>query len=186
MGDFVRANAKFRLTVEFKYAEFEHFKEPTASGYSALIKAFLTWSAYEIYCELIRVNNVKTKHHLARHRTFLGKDSMTLETISYRCPRLKKAFKFIEKKLTNADNKDEIERYNIADNNFNPVAILAGVRHIFVHGQLTPNVHDTYNPAFVKIVDKVTHFTLKGICDDFRMRVKGMFSERVKESNGDS
>ena len=176
-GNLTRANARYRVAKSFQKVVLDDYTTSTVDGYSALMRAFLVHSALERY---VRVLNPKD-NKICKKALYISSrnEAKQLSKIILKLDNKKRFYRFIlsfsdkpymKQDLTNFYEKKE----------HNPVCLLASIRHIFVHGHLTPNV-DGINPKKVKkICDLLSNFFLEQIENDFKSRVLLAQKEQTK------
>lgn len=162
--DVNRFAARFRAANCFRGINLEGYTEKTVSGYSALFRVTLTWSAFEVFREIINIPQTELGSALEKH----GEEAI-LKVIRQN-DQDDKFYKFIHDHVTAKKLKRELDKYFQND----PCSITylaAAIRHIFAHGWLSPNANRTNPKAVVIICDTVCNFLLTFMDKEFSQRV---------------
>ena len=166
-GTLTRANARYRLAKSFNGISLEDYSENSIEGYSALMRVFLVYSAYESYLKLITNESKKCKAGKAFLNT---KKSRQISEKILELDKNKKFYKFVSS-FSQKYVSEEIEKfYNKEDHNI--VCLLSSIRHIFVHGSLTPHSNKINPKTVQKICNLLSDFFLSQIAKDFSRRIK--------------
>ncbi|NQZ28470.1 MAG: hypothetical protein HRT55_19390 [Colwellia sp.] len=158
-GDINRFGSRFRLASSFKSLELDGYKEPTENGYSALCRVFLCWSVYEIFLPLMGLKPNNTATLLSKY------DSNGLATKIKELDSDNKFYQFIYERV-NKKHKTELDKYFNSDP-CNPQYLASAIRHIFSHGQLTPNANEVLPETVVSICNLLSEFLIKVMDDSF-------------------
>lgn len=165
--DITRANARYRLAREFKHIQFDAYGLKTTAGYEILFKAFLAWSAFERYFDLLFF--CPPNYLDKATKVFDQIELDDLKTHILKTYKDEGFFEFIKSKAKHRTEKELIKYTSGQD--FNPLALIAGIRHTFAHGHLTPNVEKSSKLSVIRIVTHLTDFVLNGLAKDFERRV---------------
>lgn len=163
-GDISRLNARYRLAREFRSVELNNYAKSTEAGYSALVKSFLSWSVCDVFHDMLHTQNyaIPTISNL-----FSSDELQHLQKKMAAIDKTKALMDFLAQKVK-PWLKPEIEKYL----DCNPIAILAALRHIFVHGFLASNKDGTPIPTIIKMSELLSNAVLDVIARDFERRVK--------------
>lgn len=162
IGDLNRFAARYSLAKDFEKIVINNSTPDTMLGYEALMRSLFVWSASEAYHKVLSGTGGKYKYLFF---TTLEKSGLntSLNAIG---PDIKTFYTFI---LNNCETfqRPEINNF-LAGNDFNPMYLLASIRHVFSHGELSANVEGV-NPKSIKLITEVlkdiildkidTHFT---------------------------
>lgn len=162
IGDLNRFAARYIMAKDFEKIIINNSTPDTMLGYEALMRSLFVWSASEAYHNVLPGTAGKYKYLIfsASEQSTLGS---TLNAIG---PEIKTFYTFIS---SNCDPflQPEINNF-LAGNDPNPMYLLASIRHVFSHGELSANVKGV-NPKSIKkitevlkdiILDKIDiHFT---------------------------
>lgn len=163
-GDLSRVNARYRLAKSFQAVMAETYTQSTLNGYSALMKAMLTYSAFESYVNAVYGEKKPFDYKMAL-QILNQKD---LSEIGDRILILDKNRKFYAFLIEHSSSTIKQELKNFYDgNDHNSVYLLASIRHIFAHGSLTPNVKGIKPKKVVSICTLLSDFFLKEIGNHF-------------------
>lgn len=170
-GDINRTNARYRLAREIKNIEYHSYHENTAYGYTVLIKAFLTYSAYEQYVRAIDPALKSQKEIVNFSETLFGKTALDISNELQELDPNLSFFNYIDQELSEKSNlKHDIQNL-LRENKANPVVLLCAVRHIFVHGKLTIWAKESNAKANASILDDIVERVLGLIADSFEKKV---------------
>lgn len=163
---------RFRLANSFQAISAKGYSEDsdTISGYSALFRVYLTYSAFELFMEICSLTLKPAAALCARHDS-----SEALERIR----AVKKSAEFfsaIKKRLAPDKNPDlhtEIDNF-LNDQDASPLSLARSIRHIFAHGYLTSYSGEGVTPAqVIKICNHLAEFMIKVMNAEFGKRVIG-------------
>ncbi|ATG01263.1 hypothetical protein [Lelliottia amnigena] len=166
VGDVSRFAARYALAKDFKNISVDNSTADTTLGYEALMKALLAWSVSEAYYKLLSVNVGKYKYltftnsEITKIKSSLNATGSDLNTffnfVKVRC----------EKKLRRSINKF------LAGGDCEPLVLLATVRHVFSHGDLSANVEGVKPKSVNTIVEVLKNTILEKIDAEFTLLVK--------------
>jgi hypothetical protein len=174
-GNLTRVDARYSVAKSFQKVVLDDYAPSTVEGYSALMRAFLVYSALESY---VRVLNPKSKKICKK--ALMISDTERVRKLSETILKLDNKRKFYQFILDFSDKKymkEDLKSF-YEGKEHNPVCLLASIRHIFVHGYLTPSVNGTTPKKVKKICDLLSDFFLEQIENDFRKRVMSLKKER--------
>ena len=180
LADINRINARYRLVKEIKNIEYDSYSKPVAEAYTALFKAFLTYSVLEQYMKLLTGAN-STEQILNKPNPLYPDGQKNLATAIKNLPNSKRFLEFVKDKLYKHKPGDDTAAekeigYYLEGNDFQPIAIIAAVRHVFAHGKLTPSANKSYPRNTTKILNILTNSILEAIDNDFSERVGNLKS----------
>jgi hypothetical protein len=166
-GTLTRTNARYRLAKSFNGVLLYDYSNSSIDGYSALMRVFLVYSVFESYLKLITKEDKKCK----AGKAFLSaKKSKQISQEILELDKNKKFYKFISSFSEDYMSKDIEKFYNKEEHNI--VCLLSSIRHIFVHGHLTPHANTTNPKVVKKICNLLSEFFLDEIAKDFSKRIK--------------
>jgi len=180
LADINRINARYRLAKEIQNIEYDSYSKPVADAYTAIFKAFLTYSVFERYMRLLTGEN-STKAILKKPNPLYPDGQKSLATTLSNLRNSARFLEFVKDKLDRPNPTKETEaekemRYYLEGNEFQPIAIMAAVRHVFAHGKLTPSANKSYPRNTTKILNILTNSILEAIDNDFSERVGNLKS----------
>ena len=162
--DFYRFTNRLRLAINFREVIIEEYDQPTVDGYGALTKLFLTWSTFEMYCELCGKKYHEMFHNYPKRHTH----------------ELANAYWDYDSQGVLIDfliDQTEIHGQNYylkqfdEGNNLRVITVAACMRHIYAHGHLTANPQGLTAEETSKICNLFTDFIHTFIRADFQRRV---------------
>jgi hypothetical protein len=162
-SDVARWNARFRLARSFRGLDVESYSDLTTKGYSAFFQVFLTHSALERYVEIIGMSIDELEPLLQPH----DPEKTIKEFFNY--DKKGKLFDFLHGKLKSQMKTKLTACRDGACHNVGSIS--ASVRHIFVHGHLTPNSRDMNPNHLASACGAVSEFLLDFMECDFTARV---------------
>ncbi len=180
LADINRINARYRLAKEIKYIEYDSYSKPVADAYTAIFKSFLAYTVFERYMKLLTGEN-STRAILKKPNLLYPDGQMSLATTLNNLRNSKRFLEFVKGKLDRSKSgketaaEKEISCY-LEGKEFQPIAIMAAVRHVFAHGKLTPSANKSYPQNTAKILNIFTDSILEAIDNDFRKRVGNLKS----------
>lgn len=156
-----RFGNRYRLAHAFRGMDLEGYSAATRAGYDALTKCSLYYSAFERF---MAATNTHLHHFNADAGQCLAELRATEPTLVF--------LRFVFSKLTKNSERAEWQRF-LQGGSCSPLTLAKGVRHIFLHGDLTPSAGNT-EPAVAS-----------AICDRLALAVKRpidrVFQERVQQ-----
>ncbi|MCY7363309.1 MAG: hypothetical protein LH629_14770 [Ignavibacteria bacterium] len=160
-GDVVRFSTRYRVAKSFEGVILKDFSKATVDGYNALFRLFLSWSAFE---QLLKITGAKQSDEEVA-RLFDSHESQKLCDSIRKYDKNNTLYLFIISQVNNS-HKVEIEKH-FAGREINSSYLASAIRHIFVHGQLTPHTNNTNPKSLVKICDKMSYFLLQVMNSEF-------------------
>jgi len=175
LADINRINARYRLVKEIQNIEYDSYSKPVAEAYTAIFKAFLTYTVFERYMKLLTGEN-STKAILKKPNPLYPDGQKKLVTTLNNLHNNKRFLEFVKDQLDGPKSGKETDaekeiRYYLEGNEFQPIAIMAAVRHVFAHGKLTSSANKSYPKNTTKILNILTDSMLYAIDNDFSERV---------------
>lgn len=130
--DLNRYWSRYRLAKSFRSIDIAVYTADTVRGYSALFRVFLVWSAFE---QLMRLYGLKPGTFVSR----LG--SYGISSVEKAIRSVPDHSRFLEAVRAELDRTPLIVAITdfVAGRAINLLLLPASIRHIFVHGKLTPN-----------------------------------------------
>ncbi|WP_412062129.1 hypothetical protein [Rubrivirga sp. IMCC45206] len=171
-GDLNRFEARVRLAHSFEGVRLRGYKEETEQGYGSLIRAALAYSAVE---SLRGALGYKADHEFGPD---LGGHDSAEVVRRFREADIEDRFGHFVRDRVNDRLKRRLEAL-YADGpgpDASMVHLGAGLRHIFVHGHLTPSARKVPPRRAAQACDVVTHALLGFVDDAFASRVESYAS----------
>lgn len=167
IGDLNRFAARYALAKDFKGIIINNSTEETMLGYEALMRSLFVWSTSETYHKILPVGTSGKYKYL----TFTAADKSTLRTsLNVIGSDLTDFYTFICSRCEKFQ-QPSINDF-LAGNDFNPMILLASIRHVFSHGDLSANVKDVNPKSIIKITENLKDTILDKIDDHFTSLVK--------------
>jgi len=160
-GDVSRFLARHRLASSFRGATFDEYSERTSAAYSALLKLFLTWGAFESFCRITgRTKSGGGLDHTKLRVLLTGRDRPELELGDRRMVQLRRV---LGEYTTHQKLRDRLE-----SDTCSPYDIAQALRHTFAHGPLT--AHGSKSPAAVRDgANRLADWLLEVMAEEFAM-----------------
>lgn len=168
-GDVSRFAARFRVAKSFKGIVLEGYTSETISGYSALFRVFLVWSAFELFMALLG-----EKHETILPRLRAYAPARNLQAIR-KHDRSGRLFSFLMQRV-NPKLQKELRTIQTGRSN-NITFVAAAARHIFAHGHLSAHANDVQPKDVDAICNILFTFHITVMDHEFSKMVK-----RYKES----
>ena len=166
-GDINRFAARFRAANKFRGIVLEGYREDTANGYSALCQVMFTWSAFETFEKIAKLNRSDISEELEHFGAIEVLNQIRV------IDKDNKFYQFIYERV-NDRHKKELDSYFNQDS-CNIIYLASAIRHIFAHGWLSPHA----NQADPKVVDRICHILSQFLLDfmdrEFSSRVDKCF-----------
>ncbi len=148
--------ARYRFARAFKGLDLEGYSDETTAGYDALTKVTLHWTAFEQLCRAINITDMRT---IGQRHSY----DECLKSIREADPQ-NIFFKSVKFHITAPDQKNQLDIF-INHGVCSSLTLAKSIRHIFLHGPLTPNVNgcspntvsaicDALCKSLVEIMDK--------------------------------
>jgi len=136
-GDVSRFLARYKVGWAFRGVELSGFTPTTTHTYSALLRLFLVWSAFESYCKVAGLTKSGGGLSHDRVRTFVETTStLALPPEGADCRALRE---FLFEQTTNSTLRKRL----LVDSEWHPYDLCQALRHSFVHGPLTAHAGGT-------------------------------------------
>lgn len=159
IGEVNRFAARYRIAKSFSSVSFDSYSEATASGYEGLLRLFFMWSALEQFMKITQTKQSTFLKVLEKYNTRKLLSAIRMVDTGNRF------YKFVQER-TNQTNKKHLEEY-LKGRECNVTYLASSLRHVFVHGSLTPSADQT-NPSCVKrICDFLSKFLLHVMDKEF-------------------
>jgi hypothetical protein len=155
-----RFHARYKLARSFREMQLEGYSEQTVAGYSALMRASLHWTAFEMFKKAL---NIKDTRGIFKSYPF---DSH-LEAIRA-CFTSKEFFQVVRGHLTDEKQRKQLDAFAAGDQ-ISPLVLAKALRHIFFHGALTPNAGGASPAEVIVICDELCKYMVEIMdCEFFR------------------
>lgn len=163
-GAIVRFASRYRVAKSFQTIQLDGYSPATADGYAALLRVFLCWSAFEQFLLILSIEQ--------RNLAPLLKPYNPDETIGQikAIDRNRSFYNFLYARVNNA-HRQELDHY-FQDDLQNITYLASAIRHVFVHGQLTPHANQTHPQRVAKIGTVISEFLLRVMDDEFEKQVQ--------------
>jgi hypothetical protein len=142
-GDINRFAARYRIARCYQGMALNSVTEPTASGYSALCRVLLVWSAFEFFLKAIGKAQNDLAPILDRYET----ESWIAQVRA--ADENNTIYRFIYERV-NGSHQRELDNFFDADP-CNITYLASAIRHLFAHGALTPNAGGADPNAMITI-----------------------------------
>ncbi len=173
--DISRFAARYRAAHCYVKVEFKALTltQETANGYSVLCHLLLTYSAFECLLRALKLRENQAS-------TFLNdrQISTVLEKARRRDPG-DALFTFMKPHL-NKQHQEELKLY-LSGKTCNPFFLASGIRHLFVHGELTPNPKDVKNIAIRDAIRDVSKYLVSVL---FKVMDRNLCTTRLNALTG--
>lgn len=141
-----RFRARYRLAKSFQKLDLNGYSRATALGYDGFTKVTLWWSAFEQLCQSLKIplNNLQT---------LAIKYPLNSNLMAIRAHDTDGVFfKFVKYNLSSKEQKRKIEQF-LNGEYCSSLTLAKAIRHIFLHGALTPNVNGSSPEKIYAICD---------------------------------
>jgi hypothetical protein len=175
-GDVNRFGARYRLAKSFRGITVEGYKsDATIEGYNGLLRVFLVWSAVEPFKSIF---GIATRNDLAE---FVGKyDSVRCVEKIRSLDKDNRFYKFISERV-DKPHQTQLANY-LAQKPCSITFLASSIRHIFVHGPLTPNANDTPPNVVRRICDLLSDFHIHVMDQEFKQKMDDFEKIRLPAS----
>jgi len=163
-GDVSRFAARFRVAKSFSGITLAGYSSETISGYNALFRVFLVWSAFERFMAIL-----KEKPDTIMPRLSPYAPARNLQAI-YKHDRSGRFFLFLLQRV-NPKLKKELCAIQAGNSN-NITSVAAAARHIFAHGHLSAHANDVKPYDVDAICDILFKFHITVMDQEFNKTVK--------------
>lgn len=169
VADINRFGARFRVAHSFRGVTLDGYGQTTANGYSALFRLMLVWSTFELFMQLVDIKQKSLTDLLKKH----GHVNLQAQIRHHDQGDL--LFKFIVARV-NDTHKQELSNY-FNDDPCNATYLASSIRHIFVHGDLTPNAGGTEPDVTRAVCKTLSDAHMHVMNEEFSDRVDKMLHE---------
>lgn len=163
-GELNRFQSRYRLAKSFQGVALDTYTNTTVAGYSALLRIFLVWAAFEKLLEVLGVARETTDALVAPH------DPRDIANAIRGVPDHQGFLQFVHGRA-NAIHQTHIERF-LRDEPCDITYIASGIRHIFAHGTLTPHAGSASIDPAKAICDLLCEFLFRVMDEEFGNRVR--------------
>ncbi len=164
-----RFHARYKFARSFQHMTLQGYSSETSAGYSALMKASLHWSAFEMF---------KTALNIADTRTLIERYPFESHIKNIRdCFSSKDFFRVIRSHLSDVKQKQNLDAFVSGSNSINPLVLAKSLRHIFFHGALTPNAGGASPDEVVIICEELCNYMIEIMNAEFEARANELFSQ---------
>ena len=145
------------------------YQKNTENGYSALCQVMFTWSAFETFVEIAKLDKSDIGKELEHFGAIEILDNIRL------IDKDDKFYKFIYERVNNK-HKNELDNYFNRDS-CNIIYLASAIRHIFAHGWLSPHANQANPKAVNQICHILSQFLLDFMDREFSSRVEKCFDD---------
>lgn len=164
-----RFQARYRFARAFRGLDLEGYSLTTAAGYDALTKVSLHWSAFESACTALRIPPSDVPNVAAKY------DNHQCLADLRRVDPDGRFFTFVHAHLERERHRAQIAEF-LDGRDCSPIALGKAVRHIFLHGPLTPNASQVHPHAVKAMCDRLSRALMTIIDKEFSERVKDLMA----------
>lgn len=162
---------RLRMARAFAGIQLDGYTEDTKVGYEGLLRVFLTHSALELFLPLLFPRATGKPSELRKLVPLLAKyDQEKVLNMFDKFDQQKVFWSFFYDKCYKR-NQDYLDLC-LSREEVNVGQISAGIRHIFVHGHLTPNVADAKPKSVRRICDTLSDFLIEFMDQEFCAKVE--------------
>ena len=162
-GDINRFGARYRLASSFEGLKLDGYTQVTSQGYDELLRVFFAWSAFEQYSKICGLRDDKQAQFL----TDYGGAACVVQI--RRLDEKNRYLTFVTDRIYKKTQKEALKAY-LDGHDCSLFIIASAIRHIFVHGPLTPNANQVEPRIASSICKKVSSFLLLAVGSDFKSR----------------
>lgn len=164
-----RFQARYRFARAFRGLNLEGYSLTTAAGYDALTKVSLHWSAFESACAALRIPAVNIPKVAANY------DNTQCLADLRRVDPEGRFFTFVREHLDGDRHRAQIADF-LDGEDCSPIALVKAVRHIFLHGPLTPNASQVHPHSVKAMCDRLSRALMVITDKEFSGRVKDLIA----------
>lgn len=169
-----RFAARFRLAASFTGVTLDGYSAETQQGYSALMKVVLCWSAIEAFMKIMGLDRKALGRMAAAHGV------ADIATRVAEADSERKFYQFIRAHTTNKLHQRELDLH-LSGKTHDVLYLASSIRHIFVHGDLTPNAAGT-NPAKTTLICRLLSELCIAIMDhEFSAKIQAGIRDMARE-----
>jgi hypothetical protein len=158
-GEVNRFAARYRLARSFSSVTFDSYSSVTISGYEGLLRLFFVWSAFEQFLKITKRKQSSIESDLHRYDT-----RKLLQLLRTADPGNR--FLLFVHDRTNQSHKKHLKSY-FTGQECNVTYLASAIRHVFVHGSLTPSADQTPPGNVKRICDLLSKFLLSVMDKEF-------------------
>jgi hypothetical protein len=168
-GDLNRFRSRYRLAKSFREILLNAYASGTAAGYSSLFRVFLTWSAFELFLEICGADIA------GMQRLIPAYGSAAAGAAIRATPRHEAFLSFVRARLDSSTQKRHFHLF-LGGSPCNLLYLPLGIRHIFVHGELTPHSGAESPYPATEVARILSDFLFAVMDGEFsrRLRAKGL------------
>ena len=164
LADLNRFAHRYRLATSFRGIDLYRYTRETAYGYSCLFWVFLVWSAFEHFLRMIPCSQDDCNDIIRRYPATKAIRYIRAQDPQYRF------FGMIASK-TRPRGRKELEAF-MAGQPINYTYLASTIRHIFAHGELTPNVNRSDPESVGAICETIAEIHLRVLEREFSRRIR--------------
>lgn len=160
-----RFYARYRLARAFRGMTLEGYSAATTEGYNALTKVSLHWSAFEQLKRALRLQDSRELARKYEYSNYLGQIRLADPDGKF--------FNFVVEQLDADALKKPVGDF-LKGESCNTLVLAKSVRHIFLHGPLTPNVKGLAPATVTSICDALSQSLTEIMDHEFSLRVQDL------------
>jgi hypothetical protein len=168
-GDLNRFASRYRLARSFKAISLADYTQSTVSGYGALFRVFLVWSAFELFLPVVGCTQQASDGLIAPYDPKL----VASKIVSLDPER--RFYGFIYKRA-NIRHRAHVKAC-FTGASFNPTYLASAIRHIFAHGYLSPSVGEADPEAVCGICSALCDFLFQVMDTEFEKRANDFLAQ---------
>lgn len=161
-----RFAARYRFATSIREIVLHGYKPDTHAGYTALARASLAYSAFEALLQLIGVPHKQATRLLGRYPI-----AEWLKTLRVHDPK-NLFFGFVHERVAPTHEKVNVDQF-LKGQGCDFTALARSVRHIFFHGELTPNAGNSSPQDVCAICECLFRGLVQIIDREFSERLAG-------------
>jgi hypothetical protein len=163
LADLNRFAHRYRLAKSFRGIELHQYSQATTYGYGCIFWVFLVWSAFEHFLRIIPCSQDGCTEILRRYPARKAIAYIRAQDPEYRF------FGMIASKAHPRGRK-ELQAF-MREEPINYTYLASTIRHIFAHGELTPNVNRSNPTAVGAICEAIAQVHLRVLEREFSRRL---------------
>lgn len=163
--DINRYWSRYRLARSYREVAIDVFTADTVRGYSALVRVFFVWSAFE---QLMRICGLTFRTAAAAIAPY---DVPAFEAGIRGVPNFAQFLRAVRNELDRQPLIQNMDAF-LSGRPCNALVVPASIRHIFVHGKLTPNSGVGNVEAACAIAGMVCEFLFRVMDGEFSARLR--------------
>ena len=167
-ADINRWAARYRAARAFRGVVLEGYSDSTNGGYSGFCQVFFTWSAFERFLSLTGLDQSRSAG------LFTSDDSERIGAQVAELDSDGRLYNFIHARC-NRPNQEELQKWKNAEpHNF--TYLVSAIRHVFVHGYLTPHADGAIPGNNTEICNLVSDHVLDVMDWEFTQRIESFYA----------